>query len=765
MASAATATKPVDAAKPAKRTTRSTLRHSLNLASMGKALADVMNKEGNGTPRRRSVSGSNAKDASLSKRATTVGFNRKSNVLGTVPEGLSKMASPDQTTVTTRARRPSSSLQRPGGASSGVDETGMKVTSVASPQSGTLNRTGPALRPRSTVGSGLPKYRPKSMLAEAPAKRPLSSVLAGTRRKHSSSEEEKDSSSISTRAARSTMPKAERPISPIPRRSSSIRVPSPARSDTSKSSQRLRNSTHARESSITSTPPRPKKTQKPSLSPVLKKTSLPRPSPRSSPVTTSGSPQTPASARSAASRYLSEYSSGRESPSPLRTSFVANKSPSRKRGSKAELKAESESNQNTPTAPQPKASPKVISMNDPTNESIDDIELMLAEVASPSAPTPAIPRINTVFHPPAPREQHEPETPSKPSLLQSRSSMLSLSVSSQSYNSMQSQPTSRQQSPERRPAALRNSIAAWNRLADMSLEINAAELGGGLITELDLPSTPGLVSPSPSMLRLDSEMGESPAPLTIPSPGGYTSISQVLLPAVTPSPAPMRTLHSSSFYDEDVTLGRGELPGFDTSAATTMLKLQLAQAEKIANDRLSQVSRLEEQMQYLKQMREREELELASHINELEERLRDTLLSHERDREQRDRDRIARAESEARDADSDPHEDCRTSLEEYMREAEQARQDAVSAALTEFSARERTERARMCAQLRKQQKLGFVVRDVLKEWQSVQTLGDSELEALRGNRETLSVLRGSLDMYEAQLRSGRCVSAPFPLFV
>lgn len=329
---------------------------------------------------------------------------------------------------------------------------------------------------------------------------------------------------------------------------------------------------------------------------------------------------------------------------------------------------------------------------------------------------------------------------------------------------MQSQPISRQQSPERRPAALRNSIAAWNRLADMSLEINAAELGGGLITELDLPSTPGLISPSPSILRLDSEMGESPVPLTLPSPGGYTSISQVLLPTVTPSPAPLRSLHSStSFYDEDITIGRGDLSSVDSPAASTMLKLQLVQAENLAKERMNQISRLEEQMHYLKQMREREEHELASHINELEERLRDTLLAHEREREQRERERAARAELEAQAEESDPHAACRSELEEYVREAEQARQDAVSAAITELSARERSERARMYARVRKQQRVGFAVRDVLKEWHSVQSLGDNELEAIRGNRETLSVLRASLDLYEAQLRQGRCVPTAFPI--
>lgn len=297
----------------------------------------------------------------------------------------------------------------------------------------------------------------------------------------------------------------------------------------------------------------------------------------------------------------------------------------------------------------------------------------------------------------------------------------------------------------------------------MSLEINAAELGGGLITELDLPSTPGMMSPCPSMLRLDSEMGESPAPLTLPSPGGYTSISQVLLPTVTPSPAPMRSLYSGSFYDEDVTLGRGDLSSVDSPAATTMMKLQLAHAENLAKERLAQISRLEEQMHYLKQMREREEHELASHINELEERLRGTLDVREREREQRERERIGRAELEAEAEESDPHVDCRSSMEEYMREAEQARQDAVSAAVSELSAQERSERARMYAQVRKHQRLGFTVRDAAKKWESVQSLADGELEAICGNRETLSVLRASLDLFETQLRSGRCVPISFPV--
>ncbi|KAH8120649.1 hypothetical protein DFH11DRAFT_81205 [Phellopilus nigrolimitatus] len=757
---------PPDTTKSTKRTTRSSIRHSLNLASVGKALADVMNKEGKDTDRRRSTSGLGSKDAAA-RRSSTVGIVKGGSILEPVQEGQSKnIAAPDLKTVT-QSRRPNSSLQRAGRKS--VDETGSKVTA---PQQDSINRSNTMLRPRKVApGSALPKYRPKSAIVESHSKKPSSPIHAGTRRKHSSSEEDResrDSSSLGMTCAHvvhSPMERVSRPISPIPRRAAKTGNSPSAMSNDGEKPSPPRKVKDARDSPAASAPSRPKKTQKPSVSPVVKKSGLPRPSPGDSPRTTSSSPRTPTFAKNAASRYFDARTSGRESPSPSRGPSAAHGSPcpSSRKGSMKSMKgSESESNDNTPTGILMGKSPHR-DAGDTSFDSmeVDDVELMLAGIASPTAPTPAIPRIRASYY------TQRPETPSRSSLHPMRSTLgLSLGPSTPQSDapSIPSLPPSRKSSPNRRPAVERSSIATWEMLADLSVEINASELGGGLITELDLPSTPGMLSPSPSMGRLDSDHEglESPTPLTLPSPSGYTSISQVLLPAVTPSPAPaMHSLHSNSFYSGSRN-GRVELPAMD-SATMTMLKLQLASAENLAKERLMQMTNLEEQVHVLKDSRKRDERELATHVYELEDRLRETLAAQERERE-----RVANVSGNVVNNDSihaeaaDSHAECRNALEERMRQAEVARQQAVSVAMSELAERERAERARLLLQVEKRQELGFAVRDAHQSWQSVREVADSELEAIRSNRETLAVLRAGLDFFEAQVHISRCIRIPPP---
>lgn len=193
---------------------------------------------------------------------------------------------------------------------------------------------------------------------------------------------------------------------------------------------------------------------------------------------------------------------------------------------------------------------------------------MLAAIASPTAPTPAIPRLRPVNF-----NQQPLQTPSRTFLQPPRSTLgLSLYPSNQSENQSEktslSTSTSRKSSPQRKAVNERSSVAAWEKLADLSAEINASDLGG-LITEVEVPfllTTPGMLSPSPSVMRLDSEAPpDSPTPLSMPSTGGYTSISQVLLSNVTSSPAmPMRNHH----YFSDAN-GALDVPSMDS--ATVML--------------------------------------------------------------------------------------------------------------------------------------------------------------------------------------------------
>jgi hypothetical protein len=134
---------------------------------------------------------------------------------------------------------------------------------------------------------------------------------------------------------------------------------------------------------------------------------------------------------------------------------------------------------------------------------------------------------------------------------------------------------------------------------------------------------------------------ESPCLSAIDSPSGFGSISQVLLPDVTPSPA----MHSNNLMQSRFSLSPDAAVA--DSSATTMLRLQLAAAENTARERLFQIQAMEEEMYDLKQahahqMEEsqrqmvyaeaqwREKDEQASYSASLEDRLRHLEVSHQR---------------------------------------------------------------------------------------------------------------------------------------
>lgn len=134
-----------------------------------------------------------------------------------------------------------------------------------------------------------------------------------------------------------------------------------------------------------------------------------------------------------------------------------------------------------------------------------------------------------------------------------------------------------------------------------------------MISEIPAPFRSGAVSPSLSVI----DIPDSPSLSTLPSPTGYGSISQVLLPDVTPSPA----VHNTTHLFADV---RPEQAQAD-SAALTLLRLQLAAAESRAQERLAQMQSLEQQLHAAKEARMRDAQELASQISALEEQVHGNL--------------------------------------------------------------------------------------------------------------------------------------------
>ena len=104
------ASKPPEGAKPTKRTTRSAIRHSLNFASVGKALADVMNKEkekdNKDTDRKKNPSHKHSASTTSTKNTTTrrtsTLLTKGAKTLDPLPEGLAKVdTTPDEFVMNT----------------------------------------------------------------------------------------------------------------------------------------------------------------------------------------------------------------------------------------------------------------------------------------------------------------------------------------------------------------------------------------------------------------------------------------------------------------------------------------------------------------------------------------------------------------------------------------------------------------------------------------------------------------------------------------
>lgn len=241
-----------------------------------------------------------------------------------------------------------------------------------------------------------------------------------------------------------------------------------------------------------------------------------------------------------------------------------------------------------------------------------------------------------------------------------------------------------------------------------------------MLSEIPAPFRSGAVSPSLSASTHDCP--ESPTLSALPSPGGYGSISQVLLPDVTPSPA---------------VYNRGEL--FDISseastedgASTTLLRLQLASAETKARDRLAEIESLESQLQTAKAARLRDTEELARQVSELEQQIHGNLHVD-----------VERMEYI-------------TSLEGQIRQAQTVREQAIQEALEQMQ--QRASVAHFTAMREQQLKLNTVscAGSAAEAWSAVRDVADGELELVHANRDMLDVLLAGLNQSYQQLTCAR----------
>ncbi|KAL4069406.1 hypothetical protein J3A83DRAFT_4401405 [Scleroderma citrinum] len=688
--------------RPSKPTTRASLRQSLNFTSVGKALADVINKE----PREREEKAlKKSKESSLrlsaialmnSSAQVTVSANSRSpNSACNKEDG-----SPINKTITRNTRRQSSLFK----ATSTPDEHGTKGLDArtTSPVSRRLS----TLRPRTatgTVTSALPKYRPKSAIVE-PVKKPASPAHAGSRRRLSTSEEDDGDQRDPPKSKgplRIAEPQPKRPISPLPQRALAVKVNLPSPTTPSTPSQKTKTTPSKTKSSTSpcrtgsARPAKSLKTEKGSPT----RSTLTRPSSSASSCSTSqsqDSPSTPSSLKNAFGLKRSKAPSQIPTPSrstarPPPESPLANHS---RHGSSCSIITK-----NVPTS-----LPELTGHYSDDSMEAGEVDLLLAPVASLAAPTPAIPRIRC-----QPIDS-QPQTPSRPStVLPSRANLSYLSPI----------PPNSESPPALRPKGAiydhhRGSIFSWDQLADKS-QLLAHDEVESMLADVTAPFTPGGISPNVSAMGLD--MPDSPSLSALPSPMGYGSISQVLLPDATPSPA---VHHLTQMFETST-----ELPPPADSGTVALLRLQVAQVEKTACERLSLVHELEEQLHSLRQSRMKETEELAKQISFLEDQLHASVQSRER----MDEERAVLT----------------VSLQNELRRSEVYREQVAQEAFVKGQEAARASLDAMLDSLQKSWQASSAAREASFLWSSVKDQAEDDKRNLQASREVLRVFLAMLD--------------------
>ncbi|KAG6891056.1 hypothetical protein C0995_014145 [Termitomyces sp. Mi166 len=650
---------------PNKPSTRSSIRLSLGFAS--KALADVISKDTDKSARKAKENSSRRLSAIALKPAPRASMGDAKPSIQTIK----RIDTPETKTVT--RRRVSAGLGRASMDEqlSRTSETGVRTAS---------------LRPR-TIGSSLPKYRPKSTIIQS-TKSP--SPTTGSRRPFSSSEDEKEDRPMDKV---SSSEKASRPISPLPQRAalrSNVRTvnatPPPLTPSTI--------------SKPPATPNRISPTRPTKLAKVVTPTStiasaIPRPTSATSSVSPTRTPKTPSARNTPVTRLGAQDKSSRASPSPR---------PSRNESSLARH-SRTDSKRDSPTGADDLGNMSHISEGDSEDSEVENVALLLAPVASLTAPTPAMPRIQMTRT----RKRLPPKTPRRASLLPTRANMSYLSPLPPDAEAL----SSALRPPQQGEKQGRGSILSWEQLASEASKTLGEDEIEHMLSDFPAPFQADAVSPTPSHSQLD--IPESPCLSAMNSPGGYGSISQVLLPDVTPSPA---LHHQQVRFDLSP-----DTPTVD-SATVTLLRLQLAAAENTAKERLAQMQAMEEEIHNLKQSRGREALHLSEQVAILEQQLKCNLEIRERADEER-----ALYTRE---------------LEERLQQEQTLRDKVVKTAVVRGQELARAELDVALKPKCDSHALACSARIATSEWASVRDLAELELGVVRGEMQVLSLLLAEL---------------------
>ncbi len=331
----------------------------------------------------------------------------------------------------------------------------------------------------------------------------------------------------------------------------------------------------------------------------------------------------------------------------------------------------------------------------------EDVAMLLAPVAALGAPTPAMPRIH------ASRQRLAPRTPTRPAL-PTRAQLSYLSPLPPDDGS----PTSRPHPPS--GGAPRGSILSWEQIAHEASKTLGDDEIQNMISDVPAPFRSGAGSPVQSMLL---DIPESPCLSALNSPSDYGSISQVLLPDVTPSPAVHNRRASRGPFDVPVADG----------AIVTLLRMQLESAEHMAKERLIQLQALEEEVHNIKQERLHDAELLSVQVGNMENELRTSLDARERS-ETEQAAYIAILENQLKEAvsarDKIANDQTKSKRQAQNLHSERAKWDCASAACA--------------ASLR---------------WKTVHDVAETELEATESDQQTLSLLLAQLEHTQKRLAS------------
>ena len=219
------------------------------------------------------------------------------------------------------------------------------------------------------------------------------------------------------------------------------------------------------------------------------------------------------------------------------------------------------------------------------------------------------------------------------------------------------------------------------------------------------------------------ELPDSPGLSTISlSPVGYNSISRILLPDVTPSPAPLR-----------LEMERSVSSGVSDAATNTMLRLQLAQQEHMSKERLDRIQSLEKQLHYEREAHEQSARELVQQVAEVDNGLRGHIDATERKITERDSQIVA--------------------LQGQLKQLKESKRRELDQAVEQTRVQATTTYSNDLQLLHMKWETAAAGQQATGSWSTVASLFGGHLELIKSNRETLATLLSGLDHTLNSLRA------------